>query len=95
MMPSFTHNFEADPKCSDLSVDFDLPTKAVLGFTSDDGDIWVQANQAGWFHLARICAELGLRPEMGKGYHFHRTASWAQSAGPPEVSFEVIASEPV
>jgi len=92
--PSFTHTFEADPKYSDLSVNLDLPSGATLKFTTSGSDIWVQANQAGWLHLARICAELGLRPELGKGHHFHRTPDWAWSSGSPEVSFEVVANVP-
>ena len=92
--PSFSHSFSETPELSDLDVDLDLPNGARLEFSCKDGDIWVQANQAGWLHLARICAELGMRPEMAQGYHFHRTAAWGASRGPPEVSFEVIANGP-
>ena len=95
MPPSFSHSFETDPKHSDLSVDLDLPSGATLKFSCNDGDIWVHGNQAGWLHLARICAELGMRPELRQGYHFHRTPEWGTSSGSPEISFEVSGNEPV
>jgi len=56
------------------------------------GDFWLSANSAGYLHLARTFAEMGIRP-LENGYHFHMTGDFGTSElpveTPPEFSFEV------
>lgn len=94
MALSFTHNCAADHTDLSLKVHSHLPPGAVLTFKVAGKDVWVQANQAGFLHLARVCAELGMLPGFAKGTHFHRTLDWKWGSGSPEVTFEVLANAP-
>lgn len=85
----FVHRFQDRSEVGRLSIDLDPPDGAVIEIRPvSGGDVWVSANPAGWRHLARICAELGVA-EFGGGYHFHRTTEFRSSEGSPEVTFEV------
>jgi hypothetical protein len=76
----FTHEFDDDPPHGDFDVDLDPPAGASIRFDVVDGEVWVSANGAGWLHLAKICAEMGLHSGFSPGYHFHRTRDWQQAA---------------
>jgi hypothetical protein len=90
MRHSFAHDFDDDPARGDFDVDLDTQPGIRIQFSVDDGDIWLSANSAGWLHLARICAEMGLHSNFRAGYHFHRTLDWKDSPGTQhEVSFEL------
>jgi len=94
MRHRFTHEFEDVPPLGDFGIDMGLPQGATIRFNVDKGDIWVSANRAGWLHLARICAEMGLHSGFNPGYHFHRSHDWQDSPGiGNEVSFE-LAEDP-
>jgi hypothetical protein len=90
MRHRFVHEFEDDPPLGDFEVQLDPPEDARIQFHLDGRDIWLSANRAGWLHLARICAEMGLHTESKPGYHFHRSYDWKTSLAPGhEVSFEL------
>jgi len=94
MRHHFTHEFDDDPPLGDLDMDTDLPPGATIKFHGDGKEIWLSANRAGWLHLARICAEMGLHSGFTPGYHFHRSHDWHDSPGiGNEVSFE-LAEDP-
>jgi hypothetical protein len=89
----FVHAFDDETADGMLSVDLDLPDGAVIRVDlQDGGEVWLSANPAGWLHLARICAELGLG-QYEPGFHFHRNLRFAWSDGKPEISFEVRGQE--
>ena len=93
MRHKFVHEFEDDPRW-DFDVDLDPPAGATIKFDLDREDIWLSCNRAGWLHLARICAEMGLRTRFPPGYHFHRTYNWQDfSERGHEVSFELADDE--
>lgn len=80
----------------------DLSAKGMLSIETDttgnqrikidlekDGKIWLSANKAGWLHLAKICAELGMG-DYEPGYHFHKSLDFKSGDGrEPEISFEI------
>lgn len=90
MKHKFVHEFEDDPELADFGIDRDLPPGAYIKFDLDNQNIWLSANRAGWLHLARICAEMGMHTTFEPGYHFHRKYDWTDSCEPShEVSFEL------
>ena len=90
MKHKFVHAFEDDPPLGDFEVGLDAPPGARIAFQLDGRDIWLSANRAGWLHLARVCAEMGLHTRSQPGYHFHRTYDWkASPSRGKEVSFEL------
>ncbi len=94
MKHRFVHEFEDDPPLGDFDIELDAPQGAHIQFDLNARDIWLSANRAGWLHLARICAEMGLHSQNKPGYHFHRTYDWKDSSGPHnEVSFELSNDE--
>lgn len=94
MKHRFVHEFEDDPRLGDFDIELDAPQGAHIQFDLNARDIWLSANRAGWLHLARICAEMGLHSQNKPGYHFHRTYDWKDSSGPHnEVSFELSNDE--
>lgn len=93
MRHSFVHELDDNPPLGDFETALDVPPGARIQFQLDGADIWVSPDRAGWLHLARICAEMGLRSESKPGYHFHRTYDWnASSSAGHEVSFELAAN---
>jgi hypothetical protein len=90
MKHRFVHEFEDDPPHGDFDVELDPPAGARVRFNLDGHAIWLSANRAGWLHLARICAEMGLHSQSKEGYHFHRGYDLKRrfEAG-REVSFEL------
>jgi hypothetical protein len=88
-VPRVVHRFVHEFEDGDVGGDLDPPVGATIRFDLDGKNIWLSANRAGWLHLARICAEIGLS-EFAPGYHFHRTYDWrwSQERG-QEVSFEL------
>ncbi len=93
-MHRFVHEFEDDPPLGEFDVELDPPPEARIRFDMDGEDIWLSANRAGWLHLARICAEMGLHSEFQPGYHFHRSYDWGDSPKPgQEISFEFAGEE--
>lgn len=94
MKHRFTHEFEDDPLLGDFDVELDPPPGATIRFDVNGAEIWLTANRAGWLHLAKICAEMGLHSGFSAGYHFHRTRDWQGSVeAVPEVSFELSGDE--
>ena len=94
MRHKFVHEFEDDPPRGDFEVELDPPAGAKVRFDLDGQGIWLSANRAGWLHLARICAEMGLHSDSRPGYHFHRTRDWSDSLGEDhEVTFELAGDE--
>ena len=90
MRHSFIHEFDDNPPQGDFDVALDVPPGASIQFELDGANIWVSANRAGWLHLARICAEMGMHAESTPGYHFHRTYDWKESRSTgQEISFEL------
>jgi hypothetical protein len=90
MKHRFIHEFEDAPPLGDFDVDIDLPPGARLRIDVDQNGIWVSGDRAGWLHLARIAAEMGMQSQLENGYHFHRSADWRESRTPvPEVTFEL------
>jgi hypothetical protein len=66
---------------------FEAPPSARIHMeVEEDGNFWLSANSEGYLHLARVCAELGLR-KLEDGYHVHMDADFDRSAGPPEFTF--------
>ena len=94
MKHRFIHEFENDPPLSDLEVDLDPPAGARIQFELEGDNIWLSANRAGWLHLARICAEMGMHTEFEPGYHFHRAYDWHETTDRDRgVSFELADDE--
>ena len=90
MRHRFIHEFEDDPAHGDFEIDLDPPPGTNIRFDVNGGEVWLSANKAGWLHLAKICAEMGLHSGFSDGYHFHRTRDWHDSSGPgDDVSFEL------
>lgn len=89
----FVHHFE-DNEGTLITVDLDPPTGAIIRVELEEGNkVWLSANEDGWLHLARICAELGLAG-FEVGHHFHRSFTFADSDGNgPEISFGVRGTE--
>lgn len=95
MREQFLHEFEIDLPVGDLDVDLDPPPNATIRFDLNGTELWVAANRAGWLHLARVCAEIALQPNLAPGWHFHRAYDWSESKTPgQEVSFELLSAEP-
>jgi len=86
----FVHQFEDGAENGVLSIDTDVTGTVRIQVEISDGDkIWLSANRAGWLHLARICAELGM-VDYEPGYHFHKTFDFKASDGSgPEIRFGV------
>ena len=86
----FVHRFEDVSQYGTLSIDLDPPDDAVIRIDQESGGkVWLSANQEGWNHLARICAELG-GANFEAGYHFHRDPQFGDSKGNgPEITFEM------
>ena len=87
----FVHRFEDHSETGELSIKTDATgTERIQVEVNEGGKIWLSANRAGWLHLARICAELGMAA-FEPGYHFHKTLDFKASDGSgPEVSLEVV-----
>ena len=84
MRQRFIHEFEDD----DFDLELDPPPGATIRFDVVGQEVCVSANRAGWLHLAKICATLGLDSGFTPGYHFHRTRDWQDSHEPGhEVTF--------
>lgn len=88
MKKIFKHEFEDCGKDGCLSFDVSDygPEIRIKMDVQPDGDFTLVANKAGWLHLAKMCAELGLG-EYQNGYHFHRDGSFKWSDGAPEFTF--------
>ena len=69
-MLKFEHTFEQDPALSDLTVDQNMPDGAIAGVRVDGKAVLLYANAAGFIHLARLFAELGVR-DLVDEYHIH------------------------
>ena len=83
----FHHSFEdAGPRRS-LSFDAEAAGAARVRIDeNDDGQLRVQANGAGWLHLARVCAELGLGSfEPGFTLRLDYDFRWGAGSGPEMV----------
>ena len=90
----FIHSFEDDPPLGDFEVEHEAPAGGRIEFHLDGEDIWLSANRAGWLHLARICAEMGMHRDFVRGYHFHMTYDWQDGGSPGrEVTFELIGDD--
>jgi hypothetical protein len=95
MQHRFEHVFDEDEDWTDFSFPLDLPQGASVRFNVGEDGIWLSANRAGWLHLARVCAEMGLRDGFEPGYHFHRTMDWNANVDPGhEVAFEFSGEQP-
>ena len=75
-----------------MSSELDLtpPPGAVVRFRVEKGQkFWLEANRAGWVHLAYLCTDLG-KGNHEDGYHFHRNLSFGDgNARAPEISFGI------
>jgi hypothetical protein len=92
MTKRFIHEFRDSADDGALSFDTDASGHLKIEFEVDeDGNVWVSANKAGWLHLAKVCAELGLG-DYEPGYHFHKSLNFESSnpTNEAEVSFGVI-----
>ena len=79
MSKNFIHEFVDSAEDGALSFDTDVSGPQKIEFEVDQsGNVWLSANQAGWLHLAKICAELGLG-SYEPGYHFHKTKNFDAS----------------
>ena len=86
---TFTHTFEDCSADGTLSIDSDAePPAQVRAEVDEEGHVWLIANPAGWLHLARVCAELGMS-QYEDGYHFHKDSHFDHISGPPEIAFMV------
>jgi len=87
----FVHRFEDHSETGELSIETDVAgAEQIQVEVSEGGKIWLSANRAGWLHLARICAELGLAA-YEPGYHFHKTFDFKESDGSgPEITLGVL-----
>ena len=89
MKKTFTYEFEDLGEEGSLSIDEEPTPSACIKLEIDDEQgFWLQANRAGWLHLAKICAELGLG-SYEDGYHFHVDETFSWSSGPPEFTLMV------
>ncbi len=88
----FRHTFQDGSEGGCLSIEIDATGDEKIEVNIEEGNkIWISANRAGWLHLARICAELGLG-NYEPGFHFHQDFSFHfAEAKWPEISFEVSA----
>jgi len=85
----FQHLIHESDEQFSLEFDYDTPANAYVRMEIDkEGDFWLSANQEGYLHLARVFAEMGIRP-LEDGYHFHMNSDFRHSGGSREFSFEV------
>jgi len=86
----FVHRFVDNSEEGTLSIDVLPDAPAEIEFkVESNGNIWISASRAGWLHLARVVAELGLA-SYEPGYHFHVDRQFRPSSGAgPEVTFEI------
>lgn len=90
----FVHEFSDDSPLGDFQVDHNPPAGATIRFELEGKNLWLSCNRAGWQHLARICAEMGMHSQFKHGTHFHMPYDWQGSHSPGcEVSFELIDDE--
>ena len=90
----FVHEFSDGDALGDFQADGNPPKGATIRFELEGENLWLSCNRAGWQHLARICAEMGMHSEFEHGTHFHMPYDWqgSHSLG-HEVSFELIDDE--
>ena len=90
----FVHEFSDGDALGDFQADGNPPRGATIRFDLEGENLWLSCNRAGWQHLARICAEMGMHSEFEHGTHFHMPYDWqgSHSLG-HEVSFELIDDE--
>ena len=75
-----------------LDIELNPPPGAEIKFEShEDGKkIWIVANKKGWLHLAKVCAEFGLRDDLDDEYHVHRSFEFGDSTEEmPEVTLGI------
>ncbi len=90
----FVHEFSDDDPLGDFQADGSPPEGATIRFELEGENLWLSCNRAGWQHLARICAEMGMCSEFEHGTHFHTPYDWQGShRRGHEVSFELIDDE--
>lgn len=92
MSRKFLYEFKESAGDGTLSFDTDAAVPQKIEFeVEQNGNVWVSANRAGWLHLAKVCAELGLG-DYEPGYHFHKNLKFKSSnlTEQAEVSFGVI-----
>lgn len=86
----FQHTFEDQSQDGCISFDTDSTDQITISITVEESrNVWLSANRAGWRHLAKLCAELGLG-NYESGYHLHKTFDFKTADGStPEISFEI------
>ena len=93
-MTAFTHTLtEVDLDYITFNTDA-LPPAIVQMSVHENGDFSLIANQAGYLHLARVFAELGLR-KFPSGCHFHKDGSFRFHTGGAEFTFGLVGDESV
>lgn len=92
---SFQHRFTDGSSNGMLSIETNATGDQKIRIDLEpEGKIWLSANQAGWLHLARICAELGLGA-YENGYHFHKDFDFQEGdPGRPEISLGLDDDDP-
>ncbi|MBA2637712.1 MAG: hypothetical protein H0U79_05765 [Solirubrobacterales bacterium] len=86
----FVHQFDDHSATGELSIETNTAGGEHIRVELEEGGkVWLSANPAGWLHLARLCAELGMA-DYEPGYHFHKTFDFQASDGSgPEISLSV------
>ncbi len=86
----FVHQFDDHSATGELSIETDATgAERIRVELEDGGKVWLSANRAGWLHLARLCAELGMA-DYELDYHLHKTFDFQASDGTgPEISLAI------